>query len=101
MGPLKETKQERKYTPPSFIDENFIKTLSKEKQEYWANRILGRPGQGEKIKPKVVSETTKNAATYLDNDGNMVLKNREVRRQKPPHNPKYTKANHARKKGHK
>ena len=88
-----EHKKERKCIPPSFINEAFIKTLSKAKQSYWANRIMGNPGQGPKPKKAEVKPTT-GATTYFDNDGNMIMKNRAARRQRPTVAPKYTKANH-------
>tara|TARA_B100001250_G_C19490080_1_gene652683 strand:+ start:315 stop:620 length:306 start_codon:yes stop_codon:yes gene_type:complete len=90
-------KKERKYVPPSWIDEEFIKTLSPEKQKYWAYRIQGHPGQGPKPKKAEVKPTGK-AVTYFDNDGNMVTKNRAARRHKPASDPKYTKATHSLKK---
>lgn len=90
-------KKERKYTPPSFIDEEFIKTLSPEKQQYWANRIVGNPGTGPKPKKSEIKPTG-DAATYFDNDGNMVVKNRLARRQKEPTDPMFTKATHSLKK---
>lgn len=90
-------KVERKYTPPSFIDEKIIRNLSPEKRQYWANRILGHPGQGPKPK-KSEAKPTDGGITTFDNNGNMVIKNRAARRQRPATDPKYTKATHSLKK---
>ena len=93
MMPAKE-KVERKYVPPTWIDEKFIKTLTEEKQEYWANRILGKTGQGVKIpKPKVFKASE--ATISFDNNGNEIVHNRANRRNRPANDPKYTKATHS------
>lgn len=95
MAPTKQ-KQERKYVPPAFIDEKLIKTLSPDKQEYWANRILGNPGQGKKTKSKVTP--TDGGVTRFDNEGNMMITNRAARRKKPTTPSHYTKSTHSQKK---
>ncbi len=87
-------KPQRKYVPPAWIDEDFVKSLSPEKQVYWANRIQGVPGQGAKP-PKAEVKPSGDATTYFDNDGNMVTKNRAARRQAPASDPRYTKATHS------
>jgi len=96
MVPEKQ-KKEHKYVPPAWMDEKVIKTLSPEKQQYWANRILGKKGQGEPPKPKY-TEDHGGATTYSDNEGNMVVKNRAARRRRPITPPYYTKSTHSLKK---
>jgi len=97
MVPTTKQKIERKYVPPTFIDEESVKKLSPEKQQYWANRIRGLPGQGPKPKKPGVTLSS-DVTTYFDNEGNMVTKNRAARRQRPTTPPYYTKSNHAQKK---
>lgn len=94
---LEIKKKERKYTPPAFIDEEFVRSLSPEKRVYWANRIQGHPGQGAKP-PKAKVVPSGDAQTSFDNEGRMVTKNRAARRQRPTTPPYYTKSNHAQKK---
>lgn len=92
-----KTKEEHKYVPPSFIDKKFIKTLSKEKKKYWANRIEGKPGSGEK--PKLTGEVkASDVATSLDNNGNVLVHNRETRRTRPETPNFFTKATNSIKK---
>lgn len=90
MGPITKEKPKHVYQPPAWIDDEFIKTLSKEKQEYWANRKKGISGMGEAPKPKITANTEGGQISF-DNDGNMVVKTREYRRKKPTRDNKYTK----------
>lgn len=91
-------KTEHKYIPPSWIDQKIVETLSKEKQQYWANRILGRPGQDNKpkLEGKVIKESE--VTISFNNDGEMVVHNRAARRQRPFTPPFYTKSTHSLKK---
>lgn len=89
MVPTTE-KPKHVYQPPAWIDEEFIKTLSEDKQKYWANRIQGKSGMGEAPKPKVTPNTDGGQISF-DNDGNMVVKTRAYRRKKPVRDNQYTK----------
>jgi len=86
-----KTKVEHKYVPPSFIDKKLIEALSEQKQEYWANRILGNPGQGKKPKLDKVFKASE-ATISFDNLGNEIVHNRANRRNRPANDPQYTKA---------
>lgn len=98
MSPeILKPKKERVYTPPSFIDEAFIKKLPRDKQVYWANRIQGIPGQGAKPAKSEIKPTGE-ARTFFDNEGNMVVKNRLARRTRPITPPYFTKSTHSLKK---
>lgn len=83
MAPTKE-KPKHVYVAPEWIDQKFVKTLSKEKQAYWANRVLGKVGQGEPKNLTKVFKTPENITIGFDNNGQMVAKTREMRRQKLP-----------------
>lgn len=83
---------------PDFIDDKFIKTLSKEKQDYWANRKAGKNGNPDLTPaPKAVS-APQDIVMGFDRDGNMIAKTRAVRRHKDPSDPKNTKKYNTRKK---
>lgn len=90
MVPTTE-KKKRVYVPPSWIDLEFIKTLSKDKQKYWANRIQGNPGQGIIKKQEKVVATPQGIGMSFNNAGEMVIRTREMRRQKPTFDNQYTK----------
>lgn len=90
MMPTK-TKVEHKYVPPSFIKEEIIKELSPEKQQYWANRVLGNNGQGV-VAPKAKVFKESGATISFNNAGEMVVHNRASRRQRPATDPQFTKA---------
>lgn len=91
MGPANETKKKHVPTVPDFIDDAFIKTLSKEKQAYWKNRKVGKSGMPDlKPKPKVLS-TPQDIQIGFDNDGKMVYKTRALRRRRLPSDNEHTK----------
>lgn len=94
MAPTKQ--KERKYVPPSWINEEFVKSLPADKQTYWANRIQGHPGQGPKPKKAELKQTGE-ATTFFDNEGRMFTKNRAARRKRPATDPMYTKSTHSQK----
>jgi len=90
MGPVEQKTHVRQ--APDWIDEKTVKSLPEEKQEYWRRRILGKNGQ-EKFNPKgKVIKTPEGMTVGFDNDGNMVAKNRALRRRKLPTENKYTKS---------
>lgn len=94
MGPVATEAPKHVYQRPDWIDEEVIKTLSEEKQQYWANRILGNNGQGVKLpEPKVFKESEVEVA--FDNQGRMYAKTRAVRRTRPFGDNQYTKATHS------
>lgn len=97
MAPTKE-KPKHVYQPPSWIDGKFVRTLSKDKQKYWATRI-----QGGAPKPKATSpiKIPEDIVIGFDNSGRMVAKTRALRRQKLPTENKYTKSTHSIKKARK
>lgn len=90
-------KAESKYTPPSFIDKKIIKKLSKDKQSYWENRLLGKPGQDNQPE-LVVKSSSSEVTTSFDNAGKIVVHNRQARRNRPPKLNIFTKATHSIKK---
>lgn len=90
MGPIKQ-KEKHIYQPPSWIDKIFIKTLSKEKQQYWADRILGKAGNGAYTPKTTVFKTPDDVQMGFDNNGRMVAKTRRLRRHKMPSDTQYTK----------
>ncbi len=90
MAPTAE-KVEHKYIPPSFVNKEIVDTLPTDKQTYWANRILGKNGQGVTLpKPTVFKESP--ATIAFNNLGEMVVHNRQARRNRPANDPQYTKA---------
>jgi hypothetical protein len=90
MVPTAE-KVEHKYMPPSWMQTGIIEKLPKEKQVYWANRVLGNNGQGVVApKPTVFKESP--ATIAFNNAGEMVVHNRAARRNRPANDPQYTKA---------
>jgi hypothetical protein len=96
MGPAKQ--KVKVPTVPSFISDELVKTLSADKQEYWANRKQGKRGQGDAPKLTKQIKTPDDVTIGFDNNGNMVAKTRAMRRRKPPTENKYTKATHSIKK---
>lgn len=52
-----------------------------DKDKYWENRKENKRGQGEIPKPRVV-ESTDGAERGFDNEGNIVVKNRAMRRRR-------------------
>lgn len=92
-----EEESEKKQKYPSFIDKQFIKTLSKEKKKYWARRIKGESGQERlEIEAKVFKESGVN--TTIDNNGNLTAYNRKARRNRPLKLNIFTKATNSIKK---
>lgn len=97
------TAEKRKHVrkAPDFIDDKFIATLEKSKQDYWKRRKAGKNGQEDlRPKPKFIKEP-QGITMGFDNEGQMVAKTRAMRRQKPATEAKYTKATHSVKKARK
>lgn len=91
-------KPEQEIVPPSWIDQELIKTLPEDKQDYWANRTAGWRGQGEKFDPVVATHPNEKVQTSFDNAGNIIVHNRDSRRNRPLKFNIFTKATHSIKK---
>ena len=94
---MTETEVETKQMLPSWADQEIIDALPEEKQKYWANRMQGNPGQGEKPSlEKMFKES--GVSTGFSNSGKTIVYNRISRRNRPATDPKYTKSTHSLKK---